>query len=322
MNEEFEIGTLTVDRVRKARIASNVDKERTYLGGSVIGDPCWRKLWYTFRWAYPPQQFDGRMLRLFQTGHIEEARIVADLKASGVLVWEVDPDTGEQWGIVDIGGHFRSHTDGVALQVAEAPKAPHLLECKSHNNKSFQNLLRLTVKEAKPVHYAQMQIYMHYMELKRALYFAVNKDDDDEYSERVEYDPVFALRLIAKAEDIIAAARPPIKLHSDPNAKMARIDCAECPARAGCHEGAWARRNCRTCIHSTPMLDGDGRWRCDRHSRDLSVDDQKAGCGAHLYIPELVPGKQIDADPVAEWVEYVIADGVIWRDGAEATPTE
>lgn len=320
MTGEIELHSLTVEKVREARVAAHTEPERAYLGGSIIGDPCKRKLWYLFRWAYEPEKFDGRMLRLFQTGHIEESRIVADLKASGLLCWEVDPDTGDQWGIADVGGHFRGHLDGVALQVFEAMKTPHLLECKSHNDNSFKELLRLGVKDAKPVHYAQMQIYMHYMELTRALYYAVNKNDDDEHSERVEYDPVYALRLIGKAQDIITANTPPMKLHSDPAAKMAALDCSYCPVRAGCHEGAWARRNCRTCIHSTAMLDGDGRWHCARHNCDLSRADQESGCGAHLYIPDLVPGEQLDADPVAEWIEYVIEDGVIWRDGAEATP--
>mgnify|MGYP001809815117 CR=1 FL=1 len=316
----LDIESLTVDAVGRARVAAHEDRERTYLGASIIGDPCWRKLWYLFRWAYEPEKFDARMLRLFETGHIEEARIVADLRASGVSIWDLDPKTGEQWAISDIGGHFCGHTDGVGKRIHEAPKEPHLLECKSHNDDSFRQLLKLCVEKAKPVHYAQMQIYMHYMRLSRALYYAVNKNDDAEYSERVPYDQICAARLISKARTIITVERPPQKLHSDPNAKMARIDCACCSVREGCHEGTWARRNCRTCLHSTPMLDGDARWHCERHDHDLTREDQEVGCSAHLYIPELVPGEQIDADPVAEWVDYVIADGVIWRDGAEATP--
>jgi hypothetical protein len=37
---------------------------RTYLGGSVIGTPCSRALWYQFTGAQDAK-FPGRMLRLF-----------------------------------------------------------------------------------------------------------------------------------------------------------------------------------------------------------------------------------------------------------------
>ena len=43
--------------------------------------------------------------------------------------------------------------------------------------------------------------------------------------------------------------------------------------------------------------------------------DQQAGCLNHLFIPALVPGEQIDADPEAETVSYRMADGSVWVDG-------
>ena len=54
------------------------EKARTYLGASIIGKECSRALWYDFRWA-SREKFDGRMLRLFQTGHLAEGRFVNDL---------------------------------------------------------------------------------------------------------------------------------------------------------------------------------------------------------------------------------------------------
>ena len=51
---------------------------------SSIGHPCDRHLWYRFRWAHMPEQFDGRKLRLFHTGHAEEARMIAWLRMAGV----------------------------------------------------------------------------------------------------------------------------------------------------------------------------------------------------------------------------------------------
>jgi hypothetical protein len=42
-------------------------------------------------------------------------------------------------------------------------------------------------------------------------------------------------------------------------------------------------------------------------------DAQQAGCAMHLYIPDLVPGEQIDAGE--DWVSYRLRDGAEWRDG-------
>jgi hypothetical protein len=44
------------------------------------------------------------------------------------------------------------------------------------------------VKVSKPMHWAQMQVYMLGTKIERALYVAVCKDDDRIYTERVKYD--------------------------------------------------------------------------------------------------------------------------------------
>jgi len=309
----IEIRSQTVEAIYAAYVAKRDEKERNYLGASIIGDPCARKLFYSFRWVSPPERFDGRMLRLFETGHREEARMIADLRMSGVEVWDVD-ENGEQFGFSDHGGHFRGHMDGVAMGVVEAPKTPHLVECKTHNKKSFEKTRSAGVVEAKVEHEAQMQIYMHYEGLTRALYLFHGKNDEELESERVEYDPIFAMRLIAKALEIITADAPPMRLHDDPTKKMA-FACGYCQHKAVCHDGGWARRNCRTCLHSSPVMDGDdARWHCERHIHDLTYDEQQAGCESHIYLPGLVPGEQVDADERAPWVEYILRDGTVWRD--------
>ena len=43
------------------------------VGASSIGHKCERYLWYQFRWFFR-EKFNGRMLRLFDRGHREEAR--------------------------------------------------------------------------------------------------------------------------------------------------------------------------------------------------------------------------------------------------------
>lgn len=318
MSEIPEIKSPVVLAIEAAWAARN-DEPRTYLGASILGHKCERRLWYDFRWAHDPEKFEGRMLRLFATGDIEEERVVADLRAIGVTVDTVDPATSEQWAVRFANGHGGGHADGRAINVPGAEKTEHLIEVKSHNDKSFKLLKKDGVEVSKASHYAQMQIYMHGLGLTRALYVAVNKNDDEIYVERVKYDAHAALALMAKAERIVGAHQAPAKLHDDPDAKMAWV-CRSCPALGVCHEGQFARRNCRTCLNATP-IDG-GEWRCERFNRVLSIEDQKVGCAHHLYLPALVPGEQIDAQggERIEHVTYRLRSGIEWCDGVAAAP--
>lgn len=279
--------------------------ERTYLGASVIGEPCERKLWLAFRWAFEPETFSGRMLRLFETGHEEEARIIEDLGAAGIIVWDRDPETGEQWEVEEVGGHFRGHLDGIAARVPEAPGTRHLIEIKTHNEKSYKELVSKGVAASKPMHFAQMQVYMHLTGLQRALYVAVNKNTDELYAERVAYDMGAATALLGRASRVINAPRPP--------APLVTWACDFCPARGVCQDGVFARRNCRTCIYSTPA---PGGWVCELQDRELTARGQQAGCPSHRYIPDLVPGEQVDVK--GDDVVYLLRSGASWVDGGAA----
>lgn len=305
----------TVTAIFKAYEDAQQPRHNNRLSGGVIGHECERALWLKFRWAYEPTIFDGRMLRLFETGHQQEARLIEDLRRAGVEVWDRDDKTGEQFTVTAHGGHYVGKLDGVLSGLPEAPKTPHLFEAKSHNRKSFSALQSKGVEKSKPEHYAQMQSYMDMMGLTRALYLAVCKDDEAIYAERLEMDPVFCASLSAKAIRVISAERPAPPIRSDDSAPP----CAWCPAKGLCFDGRWAPRNCRTCVHATPEMDGDARWSCALHKIDLTIEDQKAGCVQHLYIPDLVPGEQIDASPADGIITYRI-NGEEWVDGVETNP--
>ena len=189
---------------------------RPHLGASQIGKSCERALWYDFRWT-TPSRFPGRILRLFETGQLEEARLVRNLRRTGATVLEVDPETGRQWRVEAHGGHFGGSLDAVAFGLIEAPKTWHVLEFKTHSAKSFRELVAKGVAEAKPQHRAQMQIYMHLTGLTRAIYLAVCKDTDDLHVERVRGDGDAAERLLAKADRVIHAPRPPARISEDPD---------------------------------------------------------------------------------------------------------
>jgi len=268
------------DRIYKA-LESASEPSRGHLGASQIGHHCDRYLWLSFRWACP-EQFQGRILRLFRRGHNEEAGVISDLRAAGCEVMDAD-GTGRQYGFRD--GHFAGSIDGMVLAgIPEAPTKPHVLEAKTHSLKSFNDVVAKGVKASKPMHYAQMQTYMARMSVDRALYFAVCKDDDRIYTERVRFDKEEAERLSDRAQRIIASDRMPEPISADPT----WYQCKFCAAADLCHgHKRLPDINCRTCAHFTAERDGSAtcaRWQ----SVIPDMDAQRAGCESHVIHPDLV----------------------------------
>ena len=300
--------TPTLSAIYAAYEAAQGDGFRDHLGASLIGKACARALWYDFRWV-TASRHPGRLLRLFETGQLEEARLVRNLRATGATVLEVDPETGRQFRVEAHGGHFGGSLDGVAIGLLEAPKTWHVLEFKTHSVKSFADLVAKGVAASKPQHAAQMQVYMHLTGITRALYVAVCKDTDALHIERVDADKDMAERLIEKAGRVIFAQRSPSRISEDP----AWYECRMCVHQDVCHGGGAAAVNCRTCLHATPV---EGGWHCARHDRMQASQAQRSACERHLFIPDLVPGEVTDAGD--DHVTYRMKDGSVWVNDARA----
>jgi hypothetical protein len=278
------------------------EEPRGYLGGSIIGKECKRAIWYDFRMA-TRKRFSGRMMRLFETGHLAEPRLVKNLRDIGCQVWDCDPATGKQFSYKDVFGHMSGHLDGVAKYIPTGGKTPHLLEFKTHSAKSFKELKEKGVKIAKPQHYAQMIVYCGWANLTRALYMAVNKDTDELYTERLEFNPVVFHQLIAKAEEIIFSDNPPAKISEDPKFFV----CNMCDHKDVCHNHKVPALSCRTCVHATPERTGDARWSCakvaDKNISSIPIHVQRVGCKHHLPLPFLLTyAEPIDAGQ--DWIEF------------------
>lgn len=298
-----------------ASYEARAEAPRPHLGASVIGQSCARQLWYGFRWC-TQETFSGRMLRLFERGQREEEVFARELRAVGVEVHTLDPRTGQQFRFSVLGGHVGGSMDAALLGIHEAPATWHVGEFKTHNAKSFATLQAKGVQAAKPAHYAQMQLYMHWSGMQRAFYLAVNKDTDDLYAERVRYSRDTASALEGKADRIVQSAEPPERISHDP----AWYECKLCPAHALCHGNKLPAPHCRNCLHATPEMDGNARWSCALHRRDLDTATQAKGCADHRYIPALINfAEQEDACPIGNWVEYRIHDGRRFRNGSPET---
>ena len=286
-------------------------EHRPHMGASIIGHHCARNVWLTWRWARKPE-FEGRVLRLFDTGKREEPRILEELRGIGAEVWDTDPATGNQWTVSAHNGHFGGSLDGVAKGLPEAPKTAAVLEFKTHSSKSFADLVKNKVEASKPQHYAQMQVYMGLMELTRALYIAVNKDSDDLYTEWVEFNKEAFDSLMVRASMLLESPVPPQRISDDPS----HWQCKWCSFWAHCHNNQAAEANCRTCSHSTPVANSE--WRCEFHQGNPPLDAQRKGCGDHLMIPALVPyGEPVDGGE--GWVAYRHREtGALFTNGAES----
>jgi hypothetical protein len=247
---------------------------RTHLGASVLGDKCGRALWYGFRWAKLVKH-EGRILRLFNRGHLEEARFLALMKMCGFQVWMQDAN-GKQFRIKDADGHLGGSCDCVVMGLPElAPDTPCLGEFKTHSDKSFSGVKTSGVFVSKPLHYVQCQSYMHHLQLPVTLYLAVNKNDDEIYAELIPYNQQAALAALERGRHVVYSPLPLPKLHDS----AGWYECRYCDFKPVCHSNEVPAINCRTCKQSVPHNTGD--WICKLTGEILTKEKQFVGCDSY-----------------------------------------
>jgi len=308
---DFEDPTLKA--VDAALEAEQESRPRNYLGASAIGDVCDRKLWLNFRWV-KRGFIEAAGLRRINDGHRGE-QVVADMlrKVAG-LDLSTEKEPGVQHSFEALGGHFRGNCDGLITGLIQDPDTLYVWECKVINDIKYKKLVSLKIKNESEalknwdyVYYAQAQIYMHFFNAPKHYLTAASAGVRDITSVVTEYDQGEAEKFIEKAKRIIFSSRPASKVSSDP----AWHECKYCNFHSMCHGDDMPRhKSCRTCLHSTPLKTGG--WKCELHKTDLDMDAQIKGCENHLFVPDLIPGEQINSGP--NWVEYSLRGGVVWID--------
>jgi hypothetical protein len=200
-------GALSTDRAAQPR--------RAYLGASRLGVTCERALQYEY--ANAPvdsgREIPGRVLRVFEVGHALEDLAIRWLRLAGFDLYTCKRNGG-QFGFSVAGGRIQGHVDGILdggptdLGLAY----PSLWECKTMNDKSWRETVKLGVARAKPIYAAQIAIYQAYMEssipgISRnpALFTAINKDSEEIWFELVPFDGGLAQRMSDRAVRVITA---------------------------------------------------------------------------------------------------------------------
>lgn len=243
------------------------DFKRKHLGASIAGHFCDRYLWLSFRWVIP-QFFPGRIKLLFGVGFREEDVARENLQKIGCEIAQVQD-------YIKLSGHVGGSCDGVILSgLPEAPKTPHILEVKTHNDSSWKDVEKQGVKASKPQHYTQCQLYMGGKKLTRTLYYAINKNTSAIYVERIKFDPDFFQSALTRAETITLTPDlpPPIRAGSS-----TWWQCKMCSFFDYCWQGAEnIEKTCRSCSHAEPKKDGS--WYCRRWNGTIPAKEQEKGC--------------------------------------------
>jgi hypothetical protein len=206
-----------IDKAMQA--ANNAQPPRNYLGASRLGEECLRKLGYEFHRAPKDEgrEFQGKTLRIFERGHTGEDLMAARLRLAGFELVTHKADGGQigfktGWNEARGCHTLSGHIDGV---VTKAPyesglATPALWENKILGEKSWNDTVKKGVRASKPVYFAQMQLYMSYLDLSAnpGLFTAENGNTGQIYAERVPFDAAAAQAASDKGVKVVTSATP------------------------------------------------------------------------------------------------------------------
>ena len=301
----------TLDAVEVAVENTHRSDVRNYLGWSGLQHPCERSVQYDFLWA-SSKTFRASTLFKFEDGHGTEDRVNGRLALlpppviddddnliSGVQFLPLGPD-GHQWSVSSLGGHLRGHLDGIIRGLLQAPKTWHVYEVKCVAEAKFRKLKRLVEEHGKDAlehwdeqYFIQAQGYMGAAEpqLKRHYLICVTPGGREMTSVRTDFQPKAYQYALDKAARLITHDELSPRISEDPDFYVCKHFCS---FKDVCHAPqVSAKVSCRTCAHSTPIIDDAAnnfakRWKCELHDNMLSTDDQKRACPQHLYRPDML----------------------------------
>ncbi len=228
-----QISALVDTGLQQARAGQAV---RSYLGASRLGVACERALQFEF--AQAPVDYgrdiQGRILRIFERGHVNEECMVGWLRDAGFDLRTHKAD-GEQFGFSVADGRLQGHIDGVFVGGPEGFVYPALWENKCLGSKSWRDLEKNRLAISKPIYAAQVALYQAYLELHEhpAIFTAVNADTMDIYTELVPFDAALAQRMSDRAVKVITATEA-AELLPRAFADPTHFDCRMCAWQDRC----------------------------------------------------------------------------------------
>jgi hypothetical protein len=190
------------------------EARREYVGASAIGNPCLRALQYGYVGApIDAGRMTGKVLRIFQVGHVFEDELAEWMRMAGFALETVDPATGKQFGFAVLSGKGKGHIDGILRSGPIPMEYPALWEAKALNEKGWQDIKKRGLAIAKPVYAAQVAIDQAYLNLTApAIFTAMNKNTEELHHELVPFDRELAQRMSDKMAQIVGSTRDQVLL--------------------------------------------------------------------------------------------------------------
>ena len=213
-----------------AAARATTEAPRPYLGASIIGHECLRKIQFDW-WCDSIHPL--RLRDIFTRGHFFEEISRRHLISAGFHF--APPDA---LAFTAINGLFRGHADGIIIAGPNLPGAyliyPCLWEHKAINAKGWRALERDGLEKAYPQYYAQCLLYMAYLNVTNpALFTAINADTCERLHLPVPFSAERAQAWSDRAVRIIEATRAGELL---PRFTDDQTDwrCKMCPHRERC----------------------------------------------------------------------------------------
>ena len=203
------------------------DRPRGYLGASLIGDECLRKL--QFEWMVATTTFPARVHSIFARGHFFEAESRQLLIDAGFAF--APP---EALSFVAADGLIAGHADGIIIGAPVCLATPALWECKALNARNYRAVERDGLAKVFPRYAAQVALYQNFLGvLNPALVTIVNADSCERVHFTVPFDARRAQEASDRAVQVIEATRAGELLpRLDPTLEDFR--CGFCPHRERC----------------------------------------------------------------------------------------
>lgn len=238
---------------------------------SLLASPCLRAAKLKWRWAKKTELPKDRLLTVNIGKQIE--KLVLNFLEQNENVKIIPPSEGEQHKIQGYYEHFKGFIDAIIT----IDDKTYILEIKACNKAIFNQLQKNGLQKAKPEHYLQLQSYIQFYDKSlQGLYVAVCNDNQDIYSEIINYDSAQEKVLSDIVHIMLSKKIPP---------KVETYKCnlyGGCPLMEICHEAAYMDVNCRTCKYLEPRQKGN--WLCKKHNKRKDFSEQLEGCAQHEFI--------------------------------------
>ena len=151
------------------------DKNKFYISDAA---KCPRQIFFKFKKA-PRKEMEPRILRIFAQGDYIHLRLMRDLFSLGIVVAS------------EIKIPPKEDISGRADAIVRFNNELYLVDFKSVNSSILRGM-----EEAKEDHILQIQLYLHFFNLKKGILFYEGKDNSEIKEFPVEYDKKLAQKVL------------------------------------------------------------------------------------------------------------------------------